>query len=418
MNHFIRIIVISVAVCTLFSATGCKIQIGHADENTLRQTQLETSADSSTESENEPTSESQELAPPELVPEAKPEDSLSLRLLLGCVWDASVQTSQLFQFFPDGNGIVINLASQLQGKGEEREFTYLIEGNTVRIFDTPDGSSIHWEYDSEADIFRTKVDETGYGDYFDMTICRVSFFTLYDRWAESIQNELRRDANREDINEIAYICWKTALDSLYLNLSSVLSPQDATEISAEQDAWTQELSALLTGSTSDYLSAAELYEIRFFDLLLRLPDGFDFATHEIQVQDVCDKYAWIQESEIPKEIRYFGTSATGFYMDGNLCALHEASDVSQGENPYDYADDPYLNCLKRWYYDGTYVFFIHMVNEENGDEYRLYFYEGKLIRWIDPLGRVFNYGYRWDEMQSFYDHALSQCQYAAENPPE
>lgn len=360
-----------------------------------------------------------------------PLDPLAPDLLFGCVWDASVQTSQLFQFFPDGSGRVINLASQLTGKGIEGSFTYSIQDHSVRI-SRANHSEIQWEFNFAADAFQMTYHENGMDDV--LTIPRVSLWDMYAMWSQALTYEIKLDqdvannSSQTDMNiaaGTAYTCWKTAVELLYSDLLSLLSEEDQISLASEQSAWVDNLAMEMEEAGAPYAGGsiypmivnhygADRLEIRFYELMLRLPDGFDHAAHDAQIESIREKYAAVEHST--NEIGT-ASSHTAFYLNGKLCALHEPAGISGSINAQDYYIDPYLNCRKNWYYDGTNVYFIFMVDEENGDEYRLYFHEGKLIRWINPTGQVFDYGYHWDEMQGFYEYALIQCQnYASYHP--
>lgn len=123
---------------------------------------------------------------------------------------------------------------------------------------------------------------------------------------------------------------------------------------------------------------------------------------EILIQSIRDRYSKIQSSIDTCEVVHFGTSADAYYTDGKLVLLREFPEENCGADYYDDYDE-------RWYYDNGEVFFIFLTDPNNNDEYRLYFSNGELIRWIDPDGNVYDSDYRWTEMQSFYGHAKEQC---------
>ena len=116
------------------------------------------------------------------------------------------------------------------------------------------------------------------------------------------------------------------------------------------------------------------------------------------IKAIREKYNYAQSNLANCEVKEYGTASKAFYLNGGLILLRE--------NAKDSADGKYN---QHWYYDNGAVYFIFMTETSTGGEYRLYFNNGKLIRWIDPNGKIYDSSYRWDEMQSFYDHAKAQC---------
>ena len=116
------------------------------------------------------------------------------------------------------------------------------------------------------------------------------------------------------------------------------------------------------------------------------------------IKAIREKYNFAQSNLANCEVKDYGTASKAFYLNGTLILLRE--------NSKDSADGKYN---QHWYYDNGTVYFIFMTEASTGNEYRLYFNNGKLIRWIDPNGKVYDSSYRWDEMQAFYDHAKAQC---------
>lgn len=116
------------------------------------------------------------------------------------------------------------------------------------------------------------------------------------------------------------------------------------------------------------------------------------------IKSIREKYNYAQSNLANCEAKDYGTASKAFYLNGALILLRE--------NAKDSADGKYN---QHWYYDNGAVYFIFMTEASTGGEYRLYFNNGKLIRWIDPNGKVYDSSYRWDEMQAFYDHAKAQC---------
>ena len=115
-------------------------------------------------------------------------------------------------------------------------------------------------------------------------------------------------------------------------------------------------------------------------------------------------YSDIQNNLDNCEVVYFGTSADAYYLDDALVLMHEYPEYNTETDSY---------CVgeldERWYCDNGEVFFIFLTAPDTGEEYRLYFDDGELLRWIDPNGNVYDSDYRWDEMQGFYAHAKEQC---------
>ena len=110
------------------------------------------------------------------------------------------------------------------------------------------------------------------------------------------------------------------------------------------------------------------------------------------------KYNYAQSNLANCEVKDFETASKAFFLDSKLILLREyAKDSADGK--FD----------QHWYYDNGEVYFIFMTEVNTDNEYRLYFNGGKLIRWIDPNGKIYDSSYRWDEMQAFYTHAKSQC---------
>ena len=122
------------------------------------------------------------------------------------------------------------------------------------------------------------------------------------------------------------------------------------------------------------------------------------ATNADLIKAIREKYNYAQSNLANCEVKEYGTASKAFYLNGGLVLLRE--------NAKDSADGKYN---QHWYYDNGAVYFIFMTEASTGGEYRLYFNNGKLIRWIDPNGKVYDSSYRWDEMQAFYDHAKAQC---------
>ncbi|MBP8640073.1 MAG: hypothetical protein KBI01_04135 [Oscillospiraceae bacterium] len=110
------------------------------------------------------------------------------------------------------------------------------------------------------------------------------------------------------------------------------------------------------------------------------------------------KYNYAQSNLANCEVKDFETASKAFFLDGKLVLLREyAKDSADGK--FD----------QHWYYDNGEIYFIFMTEVNTNNEYRLYFNNGTLIRWIDPNGKIYDSSYRWDEMQAFYAHAKAQC---------
>ena len=125
------------------------------------------------------------------------------------------------------------------------------------------------------------------------------------------------------------------------------------------------------------------------------------------IKAIREKYNYAQSNLVNCELKEIGTTGKAYFLDGRLLLLREyvkdGTETSGGK------------YNQHWYYDNGEVYFIFMTEVNTDNEYRLYFSGGKLIRWIDPAGKVYNSDYRWDEMQAFYDHAKAQCDSAAAN---
>ena len=355
------------------------------------------------------------------------EGSICAETLHNCFWDASVQTDQFFEFYPDGTGRVLNLVGRLGAKGVESEFTYeFTDGSMMIKWDS--GEVYEWSYCASEGCFTCDAAEYD-GSVYHQKIERVRLYDLYLDWARELNEELAYCDANEWQSQLqlsqgyveTYQAWDLLLNDVYDHLMVLLPQEEKTALVAEELQWIDEKEAEMEKTYMAYEggSAAPMFramagisytEERTYELLLRLPEGFDHEAQNAKIKSIRERYYATVEAFDQMEEVVFGTSATAYYLDGELKLLEEASDASQGDKPYDASVNFYRNCRKKWYYDNGEVYFIYMINEENGDEYRLYFDNGELIRWISPTGEVCDLGCRWEEMQGYYDYALSQCE--------
>ena len=132
---------------------------------------------------------------------------------------------------------------------------------------------------------------------------------------------------------------------------------------------------------------------------------------EDKIQSIRDRFYYTQSILSICEVKYYGTSAEAYYEDGELIMLREYSDDSDG-----YRNDYFTDCQKYFYFDEYEVYFIYICSDLNGEEYRAYYNDGKLLRWISPDGEIFDSPYdctyaeySWDYFQELFDYAQSQC---------
>ena len=417
------------ALCLTLVIVACLVYFGiqnHRDAEEIQTSDITAQWSEPIASESA-TSEPEEITA--ATEETQDQPYLSDEGLYHCFWDASVQTSQFFEFFSDGTGRVINLVGMLSSKGVESEFTYEFSDGSMTIA-WGNGRTFQWHYSIEEHCFTSDVVEFD-GSIYHQKIERVSLFDLYCRWAQQLNTDIAYSSEYEWHSQMklsqgyseAYKAWDVLLNDVYSRLMELLPENEFSKLTSEQLQWIEEKELEMESAYSAFEggSAAPMFramvgcsytEQRIYELLQLLPEGFDREAHSAKIASIRERFYAAEATRGQMNTTFFGTSATAYYLDGKLQILEEASEVSQSETPTKYSDDYFKNCTKAWYYDDGEVYFIFMVNEENGDEYRLYFDNGKLIRWVAPNGAIYDLLYRWDEMQSYYDHALSQCEFA------
>jgi len=126
------------------------------------------------------------------------------------------------------------------------------------------------------------------------------------------------------------------------------------------------------------------------------------------VTTIREEYYNAQKNLSNCEVKNIGTSTKAYFLDSRLILLRETveKNLVTGKSSEG-------NFEQYWYYNNGDVYFVFMNEVSTKKEYRLYFSNGKLIRWIDSDGKVYNSSYRWDEMQKFYDYAKAQCDSAS-----
>lgn len=142
-----------------------------------------------------------------------------------------------------------------------------------------------------------------------------------------------------------------------------------------------------------------------------LTRAYDF---DEAIQHIKDRYYSTQEILDSCATKRFGTSATGYYLNGELVMLKEYPLTESSDTEYVSGDYDLVNCTKWCYYDGSELYFIFTYNAENGDEYRLYYYDGELIRWIGPdrvkHDDISDDPEGWQVMQEVYPRLAEQCE--------
>lgn len=132
---------------------------------------------------------------------------------------------------------------------------------------------------------------------------------------------------------------------------------------------------------------------------------------EDKIQSIRDRFYYTQSIITSCELVYYGTSAEGYYDGyGELVMLCEYADSYDG---FTYGD---LSYSRRYFYlDSGDVYFIYTCSDLTGDEYRMYYDNGKLLRWIDPDGVIYDSpdacaysDYSWQYIEDFYDYAMSK----------
>lgn len=121
----------------------------------------------------------------------------------------------------------------------------------------------------------------------------------------------------------------------------------------------------------------------------------------------------------------YGSSATGYYTGGMLSVLDEYPAVFDGEiddngDPKYSATNEFANCESQFLYDyfADAVVGIFLQNYQTGAQYCLFFENGRLTSWVDnDLTLYTQPGVgRWNEMESYYEHAISQCRNCKDMP--
>lgn len=382
-----------------------------------------------TEAPNPESTESEAQDPSqEPTEEVQEQEFLAAEDLYNCFWDASVQTDQFFEFYPDGTGRVLNLVGRLGAKGVESEFTYEYSDGILAMA-WENGRTRQWDYSPEEACFTTDAEEYD-GSIYHQKIKRMSLYDLYKRWAQQLAAEEAYCAEYEWQSQIAlsqgaveaYNAWDLLLNDVYDHLMVLLTEEESSQLVSEQLQWIAQKESEMEAAYNAYApgTAAPMFRAsvgrdytqrRTYELMLLLPEGFDHEAHDQKIASIRERFYAAEETREQMNTTFFGASATAYYLDGALQIVEEASDVSQSDNPTNYSTDFFYNCKRTWYYDDGEVYFIYMVSEENGNEYRLYFDNGELIRWVSPAGEIHDLLYCCDEMQGYYDHALSQCEF-------
>lgn len=126
-------------------------------------------------------------------------------------------------------------------------------------------------------------------------------------------------------------------------------------------------------------------------------------TFDEKIQKIKDVFYTTQAELDQYTEKYFGTSATGYYKNGSLRMLNEYPE-------YNPEIDGYSNGEKEkfFYYEDGKLFFIFLVDANTGAEDRLYYYDGKLIRWIDSSSTTHESKAKLKEMDKWYSYAMEK----------
>ena len=165
--------------------------------------------------------------------------------LLSRVWDASVQTLELYQFFPDGTGVslysipvpsVMPLTYSIDAASSMVTITRL-PGDTMWQEKTTE-----WIYDADTDVFLLQFVEYPAGKLGSFTIREGDVCEQYQQQAdygETMWNlAVDRDATQSQL-ESELDNMKALLESIRQYLGYVLSPEAFSKLNNELNTWKQ-----------------------------------------------------------------------------------------------------------------------------------------------------------------------------------
>lgn len=132
-------------------------------------------------------------------------------------------------------------------------------------------------------------------------------------------------------------------------------------------------------------------------------------TFDQKIEKIKDVFYTTQAELDRYTQKVFGTSATGYYKNGSLRMLNEYPEYNPELDGYSTGEKE-----KFFYYEDGKLYFIFLVDANTGAEDRLYYYDGKLIRWIDSNSAIHNDAGKLKEMDKWYNYAMEQYNHVCE----
>ena len=192
---------------------------------------------------------------------------------------------------------------------------------------------------------------------------------------------------------------------IYLAISKTDPPQDDNEYYPSEAPTESEPLSTAAPQTDEPISTSVIHK----------PKELTPEEREKICQSIKERFYSTQEILDSCDTVSFDDGTKGYYNGDALVVLRDGPDSSLDYDKYDFPNDD-LTCFTGLYYfdrDVYEVYFVYLYNPANGNEYRLYFNEGNLVRWIGPDGEIHDSrDEAWDMMQALYDYAFAHCREA------
>ena len=171
--------------------------------------------------------------------------------LLSRVWDASVQTTEVYQFFDDGTGVSLYCA----GTPSVLPITYTIDAasSMVTITRLPGDTmwpeeTRKWIYNADANVFLLQFVEYPAGKLESFQIPEADVGELYqqqaDYWETMWDQEISNSADQVSLGNIVN-GMRDLLESIRQYLGYVMTPEAFDALNRELEAWDQDVTAAM-----------------------------------------------------------------------------------------------------------------------------------------------------------------------------